>query len=309
VRIVAKTGGTLFELLQARFPEASKTTIRQMLRHRRVTLDGQVVSRADSPVQAGQVVEVAPVRGTMAAELPGRGRSAAAVGRGNAAAAPRRGSTAAPPGRVLFRDAHLLAVEKPAGILSVARGPTGDDTFYRRLNDYVRASSGGRERIFIVHRLDREASGIMLFALSPEIQASFQRAWTTTEKRYWALVEGRPPEKAGTIQSWLRENRAHKVYSAPKGPEAKLAVTHYRVRRTDPACSLLEVQIETGRKNQIRVHLSELGCPIVGDRKYGARTNPIRRLGLHAYLLAFMHPVSGERIRLRLALPGAFRRG
>jgi 23S rRNA pseudouridine1911/1915/1917 synthase len=212
-----------------------------------------------------------------------------------------------PPGRIHFRDAHLLAVEKPAGILSVARDPAADDTFYRRLNAYVRADSEGRERIFIVHRLDREASGLMLFALRPEVQEKLQRNWATTEKGYWALVEGRPPEEMGTVRSWLRENRAHRVFSAPRGPESKLAITHYRVRRTAPGCTLLEVRIETGRKNQIRAHLSGLGCPVVGDRKYGARTNPIRRLGLHAFLLAFTHPVSGERIRLRLPLPPAFR--
>jgi 23S rRNA pseudouridine1911/1915/1917 synthase len=218
-------------------------------------------------------------------------------------------NTVEPPGRIHFRDPHLLAIEKPAGMLSVARDPAADDTFYRRLHAYVRESSGGRERIFIVHRLDREASGIMLFALSPEVQERLQRNWTTTEKRYWALVEGCPLDDTGTIRSWLRENRVHRVYSVPRGPEAKLAVTHYRVRRAAPGWALLEVQIDTGRKNQIRAHLSELGCPVVGDRKYGARTNPIRRLGLHAFLLAFTHPVSGERIRLRLPLPSAFRIG
>ncbi len=281
MKIIAQADETLFDLLRARFPQASKTTLRQMLRHRRVTLDGQVQSRADSRIQIGQVIEISS----------------------------GRESTAVPPGRILLRDAHLLAVEKPAGILSVARDTAGDDTFYRRLNAYVRASSNGKERIFIVHRLDREASGIMLFALSPEVQERLQRTWTATEKRYWALVEGRPPQDEGTIRSWLRENRVHQVRSVPRGPEAKLAITHYRVRRTAPGRTLLEVRIETGRKNQIRVHLSELGCPVVGDRRYGARTNPIRRLGLHAGFLAFTHPVSRERVCLRLALPPAFRIG
>jgi 23S rRNA pseudouridine1911/1915/1917 synthase len=280
MRIVARIDETVLDLLQARFPQASKTTLRQMLRHRRVTRDGRVVSRADIPVEAGQVIEIA---------------------------AAGRESAPDPPGRIHFRDAHLIAIEKPAGLLSVARDPVADDTFYRRVHAYVRESSGGHERIFIVHRLDREASGIMLFALSPEIQEKLQRNWADTEKRYWAVVEGRPPEETGTIRSWLRENRAHRVYSGPRSPEAKLAVTHYRVRQTVPGRALLDVRIETGRKNQIRAHLSELGCPVVGDRKYGARTNPIRRLGLHAFLLAFTHPVSGERIRLRLPLPSAFR--
>lgn len=281
MKIIAKIDGSLLDLLQARFPQASRTTLRQMLRHGRVRRDGRVVHRADSPVREGDAIELI-------------------------AAAPREPEIE-PPGEIHFRDAHLLAVEKPAGLLSVARDPATDDTFYRRVNAYVRETSRRRERIFIVHRLDRAVSGIMLFALSPEVQEKLQRAWATTEKRYWALVEGHPPEDEGTIRSWLRENRAHHVYSAPRGPEAKLAVTHYRVRRTTPSLTLLEVQIETGRKHQIRAQLSELGCPIAGDRRYGARTNPLQRICLHAFLLAFTHPVTGERIRLRLPLPSAFR--
>jgi 23S rRNA pseudouridine1911/1915/1917 synthase len=281
MRIVARSDARLLDLLQTRLPQASKTTLRQMLRHGRVSRRGRVLVRADSLIRTGETVEVSAVR-TVALE---------------------------PPGRVLLRDPHLIAVEKPAGLLSVALDPARDDTFYRRLNAYVEESSGGRERIYIVHRLDREASGVMLFALHPSIQERLQRTWATTEKRYWVRVEGRPPEGAGTIRTWLRENRAHRVYSGPRGPGANLAITHYRVRQTGADGALLEVRIETGRKNQIRAHLSELGCPVVGDRKYGARTNPLRRLGLHAFLLAFTHPVTGERVRLRLPLPGAFRIG
>jgi len=283
MKIIAKSDGSLLDLLQARFPQASKTTLRQMLRHGRVLRDGRAVQRANLAIRAGDAIELV------------------------SATAPAPELT--PPGRIVFRDAHLLAIEKPAGLLSVARDPAADDTFYRRLQAYVRETSRGRERIFIVHRLDREASGIMLFALSAEAQEGLKRAWATTEKHYWALVEGRPPEDEGTVRSWLRENRAHRVFSAPRSPEAKLAITHYRVRRVARAHTLLEVEIETGRKNQIRAHLSELGCPIAGDRKYGARTNPIRRLGLHAFLLAFTHPVTGERIRLRTRLPAAFEIG
>jgi 23S rRNA pseudouridine1911/1915/1917 synthase len=281
MKFVARTEGKILDLLQTRLPEASRTTLRAMLRHGRVTIDGRAVVRADETVGAGAAIEIGPAR-TPAPE---------------------------PPGRILFRDVSLLSAEKPAGLLSVARDPAGDDTFYRRLNAYLRADSGGRERVFIVHRLDREASGVMLFALSAPIQERLQRNWADTEKLYAALVEGRPPDEEGTIRSWLRENRVHQVRSGPRVPGAKLAVLHYRVRRSGRDRTLLEVRLETGRKNQIRVQLADLGCPIVGDRRYGARTDPIRRLGLHAVSLAFTHPVTGERIRLKSPIPAAFRIG
>jgi len=304
MRFTAKTDARLLDLLQARFPESSKTSLRDMLRHGRVAVDGTVAKRADIAVQAGQAIEIAPRRGAAG----GRSPSAGSAARVSHAAPPRTESAGAqPPGRILLRDEHLLAIEKPAGLLSVSR-EGGEDTFYRRMNRFVSDTSNGRERILIVHRLDRGASGVMLFALSPRIQERLQRAWKQTEKRYMALVEGRPRPPEGTIRNWLRENRVHRMYSTSRpGPGAKEAVTHYRVRRSARGLSLVEVEIETGRKNQIRAHLSELGCPIVGDRKYGALTNPLKRLGLHAFLLAFTHPVTGERIRLRLPLPRAFR--
>ncbi len=281
MRIKVTANGLLFDLLREKFPEASQTTLRKMLRHDRVTLDGTALRRADAPVRTGQVIDIASGRET----------------------------TVRPPCDILYRDDHVLAVHKPPGILSMGRGRPGEDTLYRRLQAFVHTTSAGRDRVFIVHRLDQEASGIMLFALSPSVQDKLQSSWPSTEKHYWALVEGSPPKEEGTIESWLRENSAYKVYAAPEGPDAKLAVTHYRVCKTGPARSLLDVRIETGRKNQIRVQLSDLGCPIVGDRRYGARTDPIHRLGLHACLLAFTHPVSGERVRLQLPVPGAFRVG
>lgn len=280
MKIPVTADGPLFDLLQAHFPDASKNTIRKMLRNERVVVGGRVITEFHTQVKAGQVVEVTS----------------------------RRGISARPPGEILYRDEHIIAVEKPAGILSVARDRTGgEETFYRLLNDYVQETSNQRERIFIVHRLDREASGVMVFALHPRIQERLQTNWHDTEKRYWALVEGRPEQDSGTIRSFLRENSVHRVYSTVEGPEAKLSVTHYRVRRTGTSHSLLEVRIETGRKNQIRVHLSDLGCPIAGDRKYGAHSDPLRRLGLHAFLLAFDHPATGKRMRLRSPMPGAFR--
>jgi len=265
---------TLFDFLLNKV-SASGTKIRKRIKHGEVRVNGQTVLRPDVVVLPGQAVEVS--RPTLQA-----------------------------PFTVLYEDSCLIAVEKPPGVLSISTDRETSNTFYRTVNHYVQLRSQGKERIFIVHRLDREVSGVMLFAKSQAIQEVLQRNWSTTEKLYSALVEGHPPEKEGCIRSWLKENRIHKTYSGPEGPDAKYAITRYREHKRYPRHALLEIDIETGRKNQIRAHLSELGCPIVGDRKYGAAENPIHRLALHAFSLSFTHPVSGERITVKSPVPGIF---
>jgi len=265
---------TLFEFLQAG-ANASGTKIRKRIKHGDVRVNGRTVLRPDALVSPGQTVEIS--RPTPQAPFP-----------------------------VFYEDSCLIAVEKPSGLLSISTDRETSNTFYRAVNHYVQIRSQGKERIFIVHRLDREVSGVMLFAKSQAIQEAVQRNWSTTEKRYSALVEGHPPEKEGCIRSWLKENRIHKTYSGPEGPDAKYAITRYREHKRYPRHALLEIDIETGRKNQIRAHLSELGCPIVGDRKYGAAENPIHRLALHAFSLSFTHPVSGERVTVKSPVPRIF---
>jgi 23S rRNA pseudouridine1911/1915/1917 synthase len=264
----------LFDFLQANI-SASGTKIRKKIKHGDIRVNGQVVLRPDVLLLPGQTVEIN--RPTLPAPFP-----------------------------VLYEDLCLIAGEKPPGLLSISTDRETSNTFYRAVNHYVQLRSQGKDRIFIVHRLDREVSGVMLFAKSQAIQEALQRNWSTAEKRYSALVEGHPPEKEGCIKSWLKENRIHKVYSCPEGPHAKYAVTRYRERKRYPRHTLLEIDLETGRKNQIRAHLSELGCPIVGDRKYGAADNPIHRLALHAFSLTFTHPTSGERITVKSPVPRIF---
>ena len=254
---------------------ASGTKIRKWAKHGGIRVNGQVVMRLDVVLLPGQTVEIS--RPTLQAPFP-----------------------------VLYEDSCLIAVDKPAGLLSIGTDREMTHTFYRSVNQYLQLRSHGKERIFIVHRLDREVSGVMLFAKSQVIQETLQRNWSETEKRYSALVERRPPEREGCIKTWLKENRIHKVYSCPEGTHAKYAVTRYRELKRYPRHTLLEIRIETGRKNQIRAHLSELGCPIVGDEKYGASESPIHRIALHAFSLSFTHPVSGERVTLKSPMPRIF---
>ena len=174
------------------------------------------------------------------------------------------------------------------------------------MSDWLR--DRGEGRAFLVHRLDRDTSGVLLFAKSEAVQQRFQNEWNTLIRRrgYRAVVEGAPPEPAGTIRTQLRENRIHKVYSVRSG--GKTAVTHYQVERLGADYALLAVAIDTGRKNQIRVHFSELGCPVAGDKVYGAATDPLGRLCLHAHELSFAHPVTGAELLLRSETPRGFSR-
>ena len=166
-------------------------------------------------------------------------------------------------------------------------------TAYRMATDYVRQRDPGA-RVFIVHRLDRDTSGVLLFAKDEETKRAYQDNWDALVRRrgYLAAVEGRPPREADTVRTLLRENAAHKVYSVRSG--GKEAVTRYRVLRAGPRYALVEVELDTGRKNQIRAHMSELGCPVAGDRAYGAATDPLGRLCLHAHELALSDPFTGE---------------
>jgi 23S rRNA pseudouridine1911/1915/1917 synthase len=275
MKIPVKEKSMLFDFLLDKLSTTSKTKIRKLIKHGGIILNGESINMPDHFLLPGQIIEI-------------------------------RRPTQPPPFPVLYEDRYVISLEKPPGLLSVSTGKGHSNTFYKAVNQYIQLRSNHKERVFIVHRLDREVSGIMLFAKTLEIKDALQKNWSETEKLYCALVEGHPPRKEDTIKSWLKESPIHKVYSCPKGPHAKYAVTHYRQLKEYLRYALLEIRPETGRKNQIRTHLSEIGCPIIGDKKYGATGNPIRRLALHAFALSFTHPVSGKRIRLESPVPKIF---
>lgn len=214
-----------------------------------------------------------------------------------------------PPLRIIYEDDDIIVADKPAGLLTIATEKEKLHTAYRMITDHVRqASRGGR--IFIVHRLDRETSGLVVFAKRAESKRALQERWheVVTERTYVAVVEGTVKEKSGTIRSRLAQNRAFRVYSTRREDEGKPAVTHFRVVAENGGYTMLEVSLETGRKNQIRVHLQELGHSVVGDRRYGARSNPIGRVALHATTLEFIHPRTGEKLRFESPVPKAMRK-
>jgi 23S rRNA pseudouridine1911/1915/1917 synthase len=209
---------------------------------------------------------------------------------------------------ILYEDADILVVNKPAGLLTVATATNKTRTAHYLLTDYVRKGySKSRNRLFTVHRLDQWTSGVLVFAKSEEIKSRLQAQWKETEKKYLAVVHGRLTQKSGIITSYLAENKAFVVYSTLDPAKGKLAQTAYKVLKETHSFSLLEITLLTGRKNQIRVHLADKGHPVVGDRKYGRAGDNFKRLALHSKSISFKHPVTGRLLTFHAKPPAYFR--
>lgn len=206
--------------------------------------------------------------------------------------------------RVFFEDADIIVIYKPPNLLSIASEAEQERTAYHQLTEHVRGGNPmARARVWIVHRLDKETSGLMVFAKTPEAKETLQYGWEEAEKRYEAVVEGRLKTKSGTFESDLDETNPYKVFSVAPSELTRHAVTHFRVLAETQARSLVELTLETGRRHQIRLQLAEAGCPIIGDKKYGAKSNPAKRLGLHSSSLKFPHPVTGQSMQFTSPLP------
>jgi 23S rRNA pseudouridine1911/1915/1917 synthase len=252
-----------------------------MLRHGRIRVNGTPITRFDHQLHPGDRVSVARNPSPAASLL-----AAADI-------------------KLVALDQHIIVIDKPPGLLSVATGSEKARTAFAMLNEYLRNQGEGRP--FVVHRLDRETSGLLMFARSAEVRAKLQADWQSIAKTYVAVVEGQPKPPSGTIENHLVEGRDLRVRAARSSGAAKSAITRYRVITAGADYTLVELLLETGRKHQIRVHLAGLGCPVAGDRLYGARTDPFGRLGLHAWRLAFPHPVSGSEMNLESPPPASFR--
>ena len=208
---------------------------------------------------------------------------------------------------LLYEDRDILVVDKPAGLLTIGTDKDKSRTAYFVLTDYVRKGHPrSRSRVFIVHRLDRETSGLLVFAKSEHVKIRLQDHWHQTEKKYLAVVHGRCKKSSDTITTYLAENKARVVYSTPDPAKGKLSHTAYKMLKQTKDFALLEVNLLTGRKNQIRVHLAGIGHPIVGDRKYGEERDAHPRLALHAWSISFKHPSSGEQVTFSARVPTRF---
>lgn len=277
----------LIDGVAAIFPETTRAKIRKMLTEGRVLVDGVVKHRAKHTVEAGQTIEVTDrAKGKEAAPPPASTKKKHKL-------------------KILYEDDSILVVDKPAGLLSVATNKLEDDTLHARCVNYVRL---GDERawVHIVHRLDRETSGVMVFARHERHKTYLQSQFANREvhRTYHALVEGTPQHHSGTERAWLVEDRnlrVKKVKASFKG--AKEAITHWTVEDADDEVSLIHITIETGRRHQIRMAMKALDCPVVGDELHGAETNPLSRIALHASALEFLHPDNDDPVRFEARVP------
>jgi len=288
VRIFTITEKALLQdFLFRALKDLKKTKIKQILKFGSVHVNGREVAWYKHPLKPGDKVEI------LGKERASVERSKTELGI-----------------KIHFEDDDLLVVEKPPGLLTMGTEREKEATLYFMLNEYEHSKTKDASgRVYIVHRLDRDASGLIVFAKNDATKRALQGHWNLATKKYFAVTEGTPKEKAGTVENFLREDNYKRVYSVSENhPEAQHAVTHYRVLHTNGGYALLEVMLETGRKNQIRVHLAGLGCPIMGDEKYGAKSDPFRRLALHACFLSFPHPGSGAIKTFQSPLPVPFKK-
>ena len=206
--------------------------------------------------------------------------------------------------KILYEDKYLIAVSKPHGLLTIGTNKERDKTLYRKVSDYVKKQHKSN-KIFIVHRLDKDTSGIILFAKTEKVKSILQHNWDKTTRNYVALVEGKI-NSGGVIKNWLKETKTLYTYSSNKPNDGHLAITKYEPIKSSKEYSLLKIEILTGRKNQIRVHMKDIGHPIVGDKKYKSVKNPIRRMCLHANYLKIHHPITNQIIELISEYPQTF---
>lgn len=271
----------LMKFLVAQLPGQGRNNIKSLLANRQILVNQEIVTQYNHPLETGQQVSIEWEKVRKESQ-------------------PQRLE-------ILFEDPYLIVIVKEAGLLSIATAQEKEQTAYSILSDHIKKRDP-KNRIFVVHRLDRDTSGVMLFAKSEHVKELLQKDWkeAVEERSYIAITEGQVNSQEGTITSWLKENKTFTMYSSPTSNGGQQAITHYRVLKKNKNFSMLEVNLETGRKNQIRVHMQDIGHSIIGDKKYGSTKNPLRRMGLHARVLAFRHPITGEEVRFETAIPKEF---
>lgn len=272
----------LMEFLLNTFKDKSRNNIKSLLKRKLILVNGAPISQFDFELVKGDIVQISPVSVNKTKQMASKLK-------------------------ILYEDDELLVIDKPAGLLSVASDKEKTITAYRLCSDYMHAKDS-HSRIFVTHRIDKETSGVLLFCKNENLRNILQDKWNDLVKtrQYVALVQGTFDKKEGEIISWLRESDTNMMYSSRKKGDGQKAITKYKVINDNFKYSLLDVHIETGRKNQIRVHMQDIKHPIVGDDKYGSDFDPIKRLGLHAKKLVIVHPLNGKTLSFVASTPKEF---
>lgn len=272
---------TLLDFVLASIPDAKRTAIKQMLAHNQIAVNGTPQRQFNYELHPGDEVKL---NFTREFKVFYHRRL-----------------------KIVYEDDDIIVVNKGYGLLSMGNDKVKDGTAYSILREYVKWGNPAN-KIFIVHRLDRDTSGLMMFAKTEEAKRRMQHNWNNMvlNRKYLAVVEGSVEPESGTVKSYLAETSQHEMYSTDNPEKGQLAVTRYTTLQSGGQYTLLEVELDTGRKNQIRVHMKDLGHPISGDHKYGAGTSPIHRLALHARTLRFVHPVTRREMNFSTPIPASF---
>lgn len=272
---------TLLPFLIESMPQRKRTSIKELLKHNQVAINNIPTTQFDSEIHPGDIVKVNLTREF---RLFYHRRI-----------------------KLVYEDDDIIVVNKGYGLLSMGTDRVKDGTAYSIVRDYIKWQDP-RNKLFIVHRLDRDTSGLMMFAKNEQAKETMQHNWNNMvlNRKYLAVVEGKVEQENGSVRSYLAETSQYEVYSTQNPNEGQLAVTRYRTLKCKNGYSLLEVELDTGRKNQIRVHMKDIGHPIAGDRKYGAKSSPIHRLALHAQTLRFVHPTTRREMNFETPIPTSF---
>ena len=262
-------------------PQRKRTSIKELLKHNQVAINNIPTTQFDTEIHHGDTIKVNLTREF---RLFYHRRI-----------------------KLVYEDDDIIVVNKGYGLLSMGTDRVKDGTAYSIVRDYIKWQDP-RNKLFIVHRLDRDTSGLMMFAKNEQAKETMQHNWNNMvlNRKYLAVVEGKVEQESGSVRSYLAETSQYEVYSTQNPDEGQLAVTRYRTLKCKNGYTLLEVELDTGRKNQIRVHMKDLGHPIAGDRKYGAKSSPIHRLALHAQTLRFVHPVTRREMNFETPIPTSF---
>lgn len=276
--IIVEYDSLLLEYLISNVTNKSKNNIKSLLKNRQILVNNKVITKHDYKIYKGNKIVINYNVDRSDNNLD-----------------------------IIFEDNNIIVINKRSGLLTIANTKEKEKTAYHMVRKYLNKKKKGA-KVFVIHRLDKDTSGIVMFAKNPTIQKLLQDNWERQVlcREYIAIVEGVLDEKTSTIKNYLKENSTTKVYSTNDKTSGKLAITKYKVLKENKKYSLLQVNIKTGRKNQIRVHMSELGNPIIGDKKYGSKINPINRLGLHASYLEVINPITNKVMKFKSKAPRKF---